>query len=58
MNGPDGIAAIVRLALKQREPRSPGRANGDVDRMLPGTVPALASLGLPSRRPPAWPPLV
>ena len=42
MGFPDVIAAIVRLALKQREPRSPGRANGKVDRMLSGAVLALA----------------
>jgi hypothetical protein len=42
MDSLNGIAAIVRLALKQREPRSPGRANGNVDRMLLGAVLALA----------------
>jgi hypothetical protein len=42
MDSRDGIAAIVRLALKQREPRSPGRANGKVDSMLSETVRALA----------------
>jgi hypothetical protein len=42
MDFPDGIAVIVRLALKQRELRSPGRATGKVDRMLSEGVPALA----------------
>ena len=58
MGFPDVIAAIVRPALKQREPRSPGRANGKVDRMLSGAVLALALWDLPSRPLPAWPPSV
>jgi hypothetical protein len=40
MDSPDGIAAIVGLALKHREPRGLGRANGNVDKML--SVGALA----------------
>jgi hypothetical protein len=42
MGSPHGIAAIVRLAFKQREPRGPGRATDKVDRMLPVAVLALA----------------
>ncbi|RDI52591.1 hypothetical protein DES45_11452 [Microvirga subterranea] len=42
MNGLDGSATIVRLALEQREPHGPGRVNSKGDRMLAGTDLALA----------------
>jgi hypothetical protein len=42
MDGPDGFATIVWLALKQREPRSPGQVNGKGDRVLSEAVLALA----------------
>jgi hypothetical protein len=56
MNGPDGIATIVRLALQQRESHNPGQVNGKVDRVLAGAVLALALWDLPSRPLPAWAP--
>ena len=42
MDGPDGSATIVRLALEQWEPHRPGRVNGKGDRMLAEAVLALA----------------
>jgi hypothetical protein len=42
MNGPDGIATIVRLELQQRGSHSPGQVNGNVDRVLSAAVLALA----------------
>jgi hypothetical protein len=56
MNGPDGIATIVRPALQQRESHNPGQVNGKIDRVLSGAVLALALWDLPSRPLPAWAP--
>lgn len=53
MDGPDRSAMTVRIALEQRELRSPGRANGKGNRILSEAVLALAWLDLPSRPLPA-----